>query len=565
MTSEAERATAAQATEIERAVGGRTLLDALAEAASGHGGIPALKWRSGSQWQSLSWRELRGQVESAAFGLAEFGVQAGERVGILGSNRPELVIADLALLLVRAVPVFLFPSFTDEQMATVLRALGITTVIAEGQAELARLQEAPRHVAVTGTACGPAPSWERLMAAGRARASAGGGFDAYRRAVRPDDLVSVNYTSGTTGMLKGTQHTHRNVLWHAESFARFMPVPPGTRFLSYGPRAHATERFVSAWLPLTRAATVHLCPDPALLGEYLPDVRPQFFGGVQRAWEKMYAAAVALMAAERVPAELVSSRLGLDACSFAFSGGGSLAAHVQEFFNSAGVPLAEGWGQSELVSAATCGRPGGIRIGTAGQPLPGVTVRAAADGELLVRSGSRMLGYAGQAREPSPAVKASRAGQESPAGLGDWLHTGDLGQIDPDGYVRVQGRRGEVFSLAGGYLVPAGRVESQLRANLLVDHACVVGEGRPELCAILVVGAPAGQWTTADLTDVMRECNTRLPPSERIARFEVLARRWEPGSAEELTHTGKLNRSRVATKYASLIASLLDGGGIAVP
>jgi long-chain acyl-CoA synthetase len=271
------------------------------------------------------------------------------------------------------------------------------------------------------------------------------------------------------------------------------------------------------------------------------------------------------MTAERVPAEMAASRLGLDACRFAFSGGGSLAADVQEFFNSAGVPLAEGWGQSELVSAATCGRPGGIRAGTAGRPLPGVTVRVAADGELLVRSGSRMLGYAGPAPEPGPTGKASYARRESPAGLGDWLHTGDLGQIDPDGYIRVQGRRGEVFSLAGGYLVPVGRVESQLRANLLVDHACVVGEGMPELCAILVVGAPVGQWTTADLTDVMRECNTRLPPSERIARFEVLARRWEPGSAEELTHTGKLNRSRVATKYASLIASLLDGGGTAVP
>jgi long-chain acyl-CoA synthetase len=577
VTPEAERAVAEQgaadqvAVGIDQAVDGRTLIDAMAEAASGHGGVSALKWRSGSQWQSLSWRELRDQVEYAALGLAEFGVRAGEPVGILGSSRPELVIADYALLLLRAVPVFLFPSFTDEQMATVLRTLGITTVIVEGQAELARLRAAARQVIVTrqvimtGTARGPASSWERLIAAGRARASAGdGGFAAYRRAVRPDDLVSVNYTSGTTGTLKGIRHTHRNVLWHAESFARFMPMPPGTRFLSYGPRAHATERFVSAWLPLTRAATVHLCPDPALLGEYLPDVRPQFFGGVHRVWEKMYAAASALMTAERVPAAMISSRLGLDACRFAFSGGGSLAAHVQEFFNSAGVPLAEGWGQSELVSAATCGRPGGIRIGTAGRSLPGVTVRAAADGELLVRSGSRMLGYVGQVRQPSPVGETSRTGQGKAAGREDWLHTGDLGRIDADGYVHVHGRREEVFRLADGYLVPVTRVESQLRANLLVDHAYVVGEGMTELCAILIVGTPAGQWTAADLAAIVREGNRRLPPSERIARFEMLACRWEPGRAEELTHTGKLNRPRIAAKYADLIASLLGGTGIAM-
>jgi long-chain acyl-CoA synthetase len=398
------------------------------------------------------------------------------------------------------------------------------------------------------------------MAAGRARAlAADGGFGKYRRAVRDDDLVSVNYTSGTTGALKGTRHTHRNVLWHAESFARFMPVQPGTRFLSYGPRAHATERFASAWLPLTRAATVHLCPDPALFAGYLADVRPQFFGGVQRVWEKMYAAASALMAAERIPAGQIASRLGLDACGFAFSGGGALAEHVQQFFNSAGVPLAEGWGQSELVSAATCGRPGAIRIGTAGQPLPGVTVRAASDGELLVRSGSRMLGYA----EPDPG--ASPAAAERPDGTGDWLHTGDLGRIEPDGYVRVHGRREEVFRLADGYVVPVTRVESQLRANLLVDHACVVGEGTAELCAILVVGAPASQWTTADLAGIMRESNKRLPASERIARFTVLASRWEPGRAEELTHTGKLKRSLMAAKYAGLITSLLGGDGTTVP
>ena len=452
MTGAAEQAAeqvAEQAADIERAAAGRTLLDALDEAASGHGDTAALKWRSGSTWQSLGWREVRDQAGLAALGLGELGVGPGELVGILMSNRPELVIADLALLHLRAVPVCLFDSFTDEQLATVLRTLGIRTVIAEGEAGLRRLGGAARAVLMTGDVPGTTP-WQALMAAGRARAALGDGrLEELRRAVHPDDLVSVNYTSGTTGGLKGVRHTHKNVLWHAESFARFMPVPPGTRFLSYLSRAHATERFVSTWYPLTRAATIHLCPGPLQLGEYLAEVRPQFFGGVQRVWEKLYAA--------RVPPP------GLDEVGFAFSGGGALAGSVLEFFHSAGVPLAEGWGQSELVSAAACGRAGELRIGAAGRPLPGVAIRVAADGELLVRSGSQMLGYAG------PTAMAD------PAGADGWLHTGDLGRIDTDGYVHVDGRRQEVFRLAGGHLVSATRVESQLRANLLVDDACVVG------------------------------------------------------------------------------------------
>jgi long-chain acyl-CoA synthetase len=586
------------AADIDRAVAGRTLLDALEETARRYGEVPALSWRSGPQWTSLTWRELRGEVEVAARGLLGLGVAPGERVGILMSNRPELAIADLAVLHARAVPVCLFDSFTGEQLASVLDTLGIGLVIAGGAAELDRLTRAAgrpiRSVVVEpGDGAAGSMSWERLMADGRARAAAGdGALDASRRAARPDDVVSVNYTSGTTGSLKGVQHTHRNVLWHAESFARFVDVPAGTRFLAYLPRAHATERFVTTWFPLTRGGTVHLCPDPAQLGDYLPEVRPQFFGGVLRVWERMYAAATASIAADPALGPLVTpaievaraaarlpggagaltaeqekvlaagrpllreirARLGLDDCWFAFSGGGALAEEVQEFFNALGVPLTEGWGQSELLSAATCGAPGRIRIGTVGSPLPGVAVRESADGELLVRSGSRMRGY----------VDASLdGGFVDPQG---WVHTGDLGEIGPDGYVRVSGRRGDVLRLADGYPVPATRVESQLKANLLVDHACVVGEGRPDLCALLVIGAPGDRWGLDGIAAIVRECNRRLPARQRISRFAVLHERWEPGRSEELTHTGKLKRSLVGAKHADLVESLCRGrSGVPVP
>jgi long-chain acyl-CoA synthetase len=490
-----------------------TLLDVFAGNADRYADLPALRWRAGAGWQALTWREYHERVRAVALGLREIGVRPGDRVALLVSNRPELAVADLALLAARAVPVCLFDSFTDEQIATVLDTLGVKLAIVDGANRIAGAV--------------------RCITADELPTSSGGDLEP----ARPDDLVSVNYTSGTTGSLKGVRHTHRNVLWHAESFGRFMPVPPGTRFLAYLPRAHATERFVTTWYPLTRAGTVSLCPDPAQLGGYLRDVRPEFFGGVLRVWEKLYAGAVAAGVTD-------PAALGLDACRFAFSGGGALAESVQEFFASIGVPLVEGWGQSELVSAATCGHPDRIRTGTAGQALPGVEVRAAADGELLVRSGSRMLGYVGGATN----VDAD-----------GWVHTDDLGEIDADGYVRVAGRRSEVLRLADGYQVPATRVESQLRANLLVDHACVVGEGQPALCAILVAPGADG------LPQVVRDANDRLPARQRITRFAVLTDRWEPGRADELTHTGKLKRGLIADRYADLIAGLVKGtAGVAV-
>lgn len=510
------------AEDITRATSGRTLVDALADNAVRHADVPALRWRSGedAEWETLTWREYEHEIRHAALGLRVLGVQPGEHVGLLMSNRPELAIADLALLHLRAVPVCLFESFTAEQLAAVLATLHIGLLIVDGEAQRERVSGHGRRVIALDDG-----SWETLVAAGRSVDP--DEFDTCRREVRPDDVVSVNYTSGTTGSLKGVRHCHRNVVWHAESFARLLPLAPGTRFLSYLPRAHATERFVTTWFPLTRAGTVHLCAEPARLPDYLRDVRPQFFGGVLQVWEKLYAAATA--------SGLDSVALGLDECGFAFSGGGALAVSVQEFFHGLGVPLTEGWGQSELVSAATCAPPGRIRAGTVGLALPGVAVRAAADGELLVRTGSRMAGYT------DPTL-----GHLDEDG---WIRTGDLGEIDDEGYVRVLGRREEVFRLDDGYQVPVTRVESQLRANPLVNQACVIGEGRADLSALLVVGAPPDRWSHADLESIVAESNRLLPARERIARFAVLTGVWEPGRAEELTHTGKLKRAVIAAKH----------------
>jgi long-subunit acyl-CoA synthetase (AMP-forming) len=506
------------AEEITRAVAGRTLVDALADNANRHGEVPALRWRQGDVWQTLTWRRYEEEIRYAALGLRAFGVRPGEHVGLLMANRPELAVADLALLHLRAVPVCLFESFTAEQLFTVLETLGIAVCIVDGDSQRERL--AGRGLRVIALDDG---SWDAVMASGRAADL--GEFEACRREVRPDDIVAVNYTSGTTGSLKGVRHSHRNVVWHAESFARLLPLEPGTRFLSYLPRAHATERFVTTWFPLSRAGTVSLCAEPARLPEYLRDVRPQFFGGVLQVWEKLYAAAA--------ESNLDSKALGLDECGFAFSGGGALAVSVQEFFHGLGVPLTEGWGQSELVSAATCAPPGRIRAGTAGVALPGVGVRVAADGELLVRSGSRMVGYT----DPSKDI-----GDE-------WVRTGDLGEIDDEGYVRILGRREEVFRLSDGYPVPVTRIESQLRANPLVNQACVVGEGRADLSALLVVAAPPDRWNHADLERIVAQSNHHLPARERIARFTVISGVWEPGRAEELTHTGKLKRAVIAAKH----------------
>ena len=518
------------AAEITGVTAGRTLVDALADNARRHPDMPALRWRSGDGggWQTLTWQRYRDEIRHATLGLRAVGVRPGEHVGLLMSNRSELAIADLALLHLRAVPVCLFDSFTAEQLDIVLDSLQIGLCIVDGEAQRERLAGSGRRFVALDDG-----SWDALVGAGRETEAAE--FDACCRQVRPEDIVAVNYTSGTTGSLKGVRHSHRNVVWHAESFARLLPLEPGTRFLSYLPRAHATERFVTTWLPLCRTGTVHLCAEPARLPDYLREVRPQFFGGVLQVWEKLYAAAIA--------SNLDSAALGLDECGFAFSGGGALAVSVQEFFHRLGIPLTEGWGQSELVSAATCAAPGRIRAGTVGTALPGVAVRVATDGELLVRTGSRMVGYL----DPSLSY-----GDED-----GWLHTGDLGEIEDDGYVRVLGRREEVFRLADGYPVPVTRIESQLRANPLVNQACVIGEGREDLVALLVVGAPPQLWSHEALEQIVAQANRHLPAREQIARFAVLQGVWEPGWAEELTHTGKLRRGLITSKHADVLRAML--------
>ena len=430
------------------------------------------------------------------------------------------------------------------------------------------------------------------------------------------------YTSGTTGSPKGVTYTHRNVIWTMESIGRLAgrELLDGGRVISYLPLAHAAERVNSHWGPLWHCVaggatgTVRYCPDSTQLMRYMLATRPTVFLSVPRVWEKLHAAIHAGAAAEpderrratvlralevarqvagmrhhgeAVPEELdaaharfapiyadIRAKLGLDQCRWAITGAAPTPLDIELFFAGIGLPLAETWGMSELTGPATAVSPHDIRVGTCGAVLPGVEARLLEDGELLVRGGSVMAGYH---RAPEHTAQTIDSG--------GWLHTGDIAQVDADGYYRIVDRKKELIITSSGKNIAPVQVEAQLIRHPLVGQALAVGEGRSHLTAVLVLDpevAPAwarGRGIVAagsgdlaahpEVVEAVRaavaDANAHLSRIEQVKRFILVGEEWTAESGA-LTPTLKLRRSVVLDHYADAIARMYANppGGIAV-
>jgi long-subunit acyl-CoA synthetase (AMP-forming) len=276
-----------------------------------------------------------------------------------------------------------------------------------------------------------------VLALGRAEAERSPGlFDATWRQVSPEDLAALIYTSGTTGPPKGVMITHHNVRYCAAAVLRVLQPEEfadsaGRRTVSYLPMAHATGRFSGHWLPIICDATVAFCPDPAQLFQVAARVRPTVLVGVPRVWEKLHAALRAGIAAESDPARVLAFA-GLDACQLAVSGAAPIDPEVIEFFQGLGLPMVEAWGMTELTSAATVSHPDQARNGAVGTACPGVEVRLAGDGEVLVRGPLVMRGYYRDLMRTADALDQD-----------GWLHTGDIGTLDTAGFLTIVSRKME--------------------------------------------------------------------------------------------------------------------------
>jgi long-chain acyl-CoA synthetase len=523
-------------------------------------------------------------------------------------NRPEFNIADMATILLGATPVSIYNSSAPEQVQYLASHCGAVAAIVEDVEYLERIlkvrDEIPtlKHIAIIdddGRAPDDVLHWEALLDAEPLD------LDVAAKTAKPGDLATIIYTSGTTGPPKGVMLDHANIVWTVDSLLGCWtdgdPDPRFSRMISYLPMAHIAERLTSHYQGLVAAFEVTSCPEASQIGPYLAEVRPEIFFGVPRIWEKLHAGVYAVARAdpaqqaaldaaipvgdraaevrargEELPADLaaelatvqpvldfVRTLLGLDHIKVAISGAAPIPQEVLRFFRAIGVEMSEIYGLSETSGPMTW-TPFRVRVGTVGPAIPGCEVVLGDDGEVLARGGNIFRGYLNDPERTAEALDDD-----------GWLHSGDIGEFDADGYLKIVDRKKELIITAGGKNISPANLEAALKSFPLIGQACVIGDNRPFVSALLVLDPEvAPPWAAnhgiegksltelADdpvvLDEVRRnvdQSNERFARVEQIKKFVLLGEEWLPDS-EELTPTMKLKRRGVHTKYSDQIEGM---------
>jgi long-chain acyl-CoA synthetase len=598
MESSTSTATAGQAVDAT------TLTEALRRTAAEHPDLVAVRMPDDSV--SLTWSELGARVDALAGGLAKLGVARGDCVAIMLTNRPEFHIADLAAVTLGATPFSVYTTYpaaeieyliTDSQARVAIVEQAFVPVMLEARRNLPSLEhvivvdgDAPDGVLALNEVEGSDPSFDAAAASAE---------------VRAEDVLTLIYTSGTTGPPKGVQLTHHAVMFGALGVGEVIDFPVGARVISWLPAAHIAERMAHHYIPIIYAGTITCAPNPRDVLSYLPQVRPNWFFAVPRIWEKLKSGLEAMQAAqpeeqrapvqaglaaavqrvrlrqrgEAVPPELeaqvaaadeqvfskLREMLGLDQAVAVNVGAAPTPVDVLEFFHALGIELAELWGMSETCGFGTVNRPGAVRIGTVGPPAPGVELTLADDGEVLCRGEFLMSGYRNQPELTAETIDAD-----------GWLHTGDIGTIDDDGFLSIVDRKKELIINAAGKNMSPANIEAAIKSSSsLIGQACCIGDRRPYNTALIVLDADfAPAWAAQnDLGDrsldqlatepavieavqaAVDVANTHLARVEQIKKFTVIVGDWLPGG-DELTPTIKLKRKPIAAKYAAEIDAM---------
>ncbi len=537
------------------------------------GAAEALALRTPGGGQELSWAEYGRRVERIAGGLEALGVQRGETVGLMMTNRPEFHLADTAALHLGAVPFSIYNTSAPEQIEYLFSNAANRVVLCDA-AFVPRVLEARssavEHVVCVDGAADGAISLDQLEAGRRSEFDTAA-YEARWREVEGSDVATLIYTSGTTGPPKGVELTHENLLVELELLLPTMgSIGAGDRAISYLPAAHVADRLLSHYAAMATGLQITSLADPRQLSQALTEARPTFFGGVPRIWEKLMAGLQA--AGIQDPSQLsdearaaVRAKAGLDAVTGAVSGAAPIPNEVLEYFLALGIPVQEVWGMSELSAVATINPADAIRVGTVGKALPGVELKLADDGELLCRGPIVMRGYRNQPEKTAETI--------DPDG---WLHTGDIAEIDADGYVKIVDRKKELIINAAGKNMSPANIEQKLKAaSPLIGQAVAIGDGRPYNVALLVLDPDTSAAWAAEhgrddasaaalcqdegvvalVDEAVGAANERMARVEQIKRYKILPRDWEPGG-DELTPTSKLKRKPIAEKYAAEIDAL---------
>jgi long-chain acyl-CoA synthetase len=575
--------------------------------------LPALAGKRAAAYQRLTYREMGERVRAFADGLSALGLRRGDAICIVSENRPEWVIADLGILSLGAVNVPLFTTSPAAQIEYIVRDSGAGWMIVSGEARLkkalavrARVPQL-RIIAIDS----PADAARGIIAftdvieLGNTQRSSDADFEARRESIGPDDLASIVYTSGTTGDPKGVMLTHGNFASNVRGCCAAIAFGRGDVVLSLLPLNHCLERVAACYAPLACGAMIAYAESLRRLRENMREVEPTFMilvpriyeaieesirdraaratGLRRRLFERALAAGEARVMrlqrggratpltalrewlADRLVLSGVRRALGLRRSRFLVSGAAPLGTSTARFFHAIGLPVYEGYGLTEAAPVITVNRIDRWKIGTVGLPLEGVEVRIAGNGEVLCRGANVMRGYHGQPDATADVIDAQ-----------GWLHTGDVGELDPDGFLRITDRIKDLIVLRNGKKVSPQRVEMQLGESPYIDRVVLVGEGRATVGALIVPDfARLGTWAREQgialpedpaavcaLPQVERlfraeiaRLSADLAEHERVRGFALLERDFTV-EAEELTPTLKVRRRVIIERHAGRIAAL---------
>jgi long-chain acyl-CoA synthetase len=551
-----------------------------------------IAFRSSGAKESITWGEAADRVRSIARGLASVGVGPGDSVSMLLRNTPHFHLIDLAVLHLGAVPVSMYPTDTTERMVAQIEASGSTVLLVE--------HPFCERGAELRDSC---PSLEYLVTAGNAPAgfiSLGEleqrsedvpfDFEKSWKAVGPGDTACLLYTSGTTGAPKGVQIPHRAILASVAHYAEVAPVTPHGRVLSYLPAAHIADRFAGHYAAIAFGHTLTCIPDHEDLYDTLREVRPTHFFTVPRVLEKLMERARELLASQpdlddcfrrrlaavertgvsdisepdAAPLLPITEGIGLDQAEWLTVGSAPSARGALDALAALGLPFADIWGMTEIM-VCTMSPPGGIRPGTIGKPFSRVELRLDEDGELMAKGPNMFSGYR---NDPVRTAEALDDG---------WIRTGDLADIDADGYVRIIGRKKDMIINAAGKNMSPLVIEGAVKvASPLIDQVAAVGDGRRFVSAIIALDGPrvkefaddrgiAGEFAELtshplvrqEVADAIARANETLSRVEQIRDWRIVEEIWRPGS-DVMTGSMKLVRSKVINKYQSLVESIYE-------
>ncbi|MBK8239078.1 MAG: AMP-binding protein [Deltaproteobacteria bacterium] len=587
----------------------RTVMQVMESTAKVHGEKPALRHKQGGTWRTTTWAEYRNHARAAAKSLIKLGLEPGKGVAIIGFNCPQWAIADVATIYAGGAPAGIYTTNSADQCKYIAGHSEAQVAVVENREQLAKFKEVWKdlpHLRAIVMMYGDdgddnVYSWTEFLELGKDVAD----DDLERRikAQKPDDVCTYIYTSGTTGDPKAVMISHDNITWTASASLEMLGVQEGDRVISYLPFSHIAEQVVSLHGPMAAGMCTAFAESMDKLRDNLREVRPTMFLGVPRVWEKMQAGMVAKAAqnsnlkkklaawargqglaggyadqkgeskpllfglADKLVFSKVRDALGLDQCRICVTSAAPISKSTLEFFLSLGIPIMEVYGMSECTGPATISLPNKYKTGSVGKVMGGTEIKIAQDGEICMRGRHVFRGYFKNEAATAEAIDAE-----------GWLHSGDIGEFDADGFLRITDRKKDLLITAGGENIAPQVLEGKLKGIPVVSQAVVIGDRQKFLAALLTIddtrlddvlresGSPAKTMAEAAscpkveawLQAQVDEINKTLARVQTIKKIKVLPADLSIEGGE-LTPTMKVKRKVVNTKYADAIAKFYEG------